>query len=308
MRTTTMRRRALTGGAVLMWGLLAVACSDPSASDRDRSADALAAGEEVAATVAGDVAADGGADLADASSGGRGATEVSAQVDLERIVYVGTQRVRVEDPAAAARDALDLVEAAGGSLAGQDERAGGEVSLTVRVPVARFRPTLDDVAALGVELERTVEAEEVTDQVVDLRARLTNARASADRLRALFADAGDVNQVVAIETALTQREAEVESLAGQLQSLEDRADRSTLSIRFVEEGDPVVDDEPDDDPAFVDGLQAGWGAMQGAGSVLAGAAGFLLPVTPLLLAAAIAFVVVRRRRTPAPAAIGPDAP
>ena len=116
-------------------------------------------------TVAGDVAADGGADLADARRrGGRVRPRCRPRSTWSASCYVGTQRVRVEDPAAAARDALDLVEAAGGSLAGQDERAGGEVSLTVRVPVDRFRPTLDDVAALGVELASAPSRPRVTDR------------------------------------------------------------------------------------------------------------------------------------------------
>ena len=68
-------------------------------------------------------------------------------------------RVRVEDPATAARDAVALVEDAGGSLAGLSESEGQDtVTVTVRVPVDGFRPALDALGELGTVLDRQVQA------------------------------------------------------------------------------------------------------------------------------------------------------
>lgn len=286
---TGTRRTAMVG--VVMATLVAVGTG---CSATDRSSTPVASGGE-AADVA--LAEQASADGAGSGDGATAATATESQpVSTERIDYTATLRVRVDDPSETADEAMDVVKRAGGSLADQFEDGGDEVRLTVRVPVDRFHEVLDDVAELGVELGREVSAEEVTDRIVDLDARLRNARASADRLRELFADAADVDQVVAVESALTEREAEVETLAAQLAAIEDRADRSTLTVSFVDEGEPPVDDEEDDASAFVRGLRTGWDAVQGVGTAVAAAAGFVLPMVPLFLVGLVAWVVVRRRR------------
>jgi hypothetical protein len=289
---------ALLLALALALGLAGAGCasSDDDASD--------SAGDGGAAEVApGGERADGADAATDATTAegapGEGVAAQAVDVEADRIV----------EPADAARDAIALAEAAGGSLSGQSEVDGeDEVTVTVRVPVAEFRPTLDAMADLGVVLDRRVDAADVTDQVVDLEGRLENARASADRLRALYAEAQGVEQIVSIEQALTQREEEVETLAGQLQQLEDRADRSTITVRYVDEGEPVVDDEPppDDDHPFVDGLRAGGRVLAAVGTALAALAGFALPFLPFVLVPALVVLVVARVRRRRAGHVGSD--
>lgn len=224
------------------------------------------------------------------------ADTAATNVDTERIVYTADLVVRVEDPGAAGTKALRLVERAGGTLAAQeDDDASDLVTLTVRVPAARFTATLDELSGLGVELERRVSAEEVSEQVVDLDRRLANAKASADRLRGLYANAADVNQVVAIEKALTEREGEVEVLTGQLALLKDKTDRSTITVRFVDTGEPEVEKPKDHANAFVRGWRAGGKALGGLGRAVAAVGGFALPFLPILLVGGVLWAVLRPR-------------
>ncbi len=187
-----------------------------------------------------------------------------------------------------------VAEDAGGSVANRTEEADAEaVTLTVRVPADEFATTVEELADLGEVLDRHVSAEEVTEQVVDLEGRLANAQASVDRLRELFAEAQDVNHIVSLEQALTEREAEVESLTGQLQVLEDRADRSTIDLAFTREGEPEVDD---DIPGFLEGLRNGWVAFRNVVAVAVTVLGFLLPfLVPVVLAAVALRAILRRR-------------
>lgn len=190
----------------------------------------------------------------------------------------------------------------------------------MRVPSDAFDEVVDELITLGTLLDRTVETDDVTDQVVDLEGRLANARASVERLRALFADAGDVDQIVAVEAALSEREAEVEGLAGQLQVLEDQADRSTITMTFTREGEPEVSD---DIPGFLQGLENGWVAFLNVVAVAVTVIGFALPF--LLIAVPVGLLLrwwLRRQRrnrperptgayvhpqtTPVPAAAAPQ--
>ncbi len=299
-----MRRRTVWAVLAVLAGLaLAAGCSSSSGDDAADQADSV--GDDIGA--GGEGGGGGGDETAAGDDGPLGAQAPPAE-DPARIIYTADLRVRVDDPAAAARQAVALVEEAGGSLASQTEVEGEDrVTVTVRVPVGGFGSAVDALAELGTVLDRHVEAQDVTDQVVDLEGRLENARASADRLRELYATAGDVGQIVTIEQALTEREAEVESLAGQLQQLEDRADRSTITATFVDEGEPTVD-EDDDANAFVQGVRAGRDLLLGLGTVLAALAGFLVPFSPLVLLGVVAALVTTRRarrRSSSPPATAP---
>ena len=68
-------------------------------------------------------------------------------------------------------------------------------------------------AALGVVKARTVDSDDVTDQVVDLKGRLENAEASAKRLRELLAQAEVLDNVVTLEERLAQHRAPPVSFA-----------------------------------------------------------------------------------------------
>ena len=58
------------------------------------------------------------------------------------------------------------------------------------------RSALDELAKLGTEESRAVQTEDVTEQLVDLDARLATQRASVDRVRALLARASTIGEVV----------------------------------------------------------------------------------------------------------------
>jgi hypothetical protein len=77
---------------------------------------------------------------------------------------------------------------------------------------------------LGLPLKRESKAQNVTEQVVDIEGRLRTSTASAERLRALMADARSTGDIVSLEGELAKRETEVESLQGQLRVLSSQVD------------------------------------------------------------------------------------
>jgi hypothetical protein len=145
------------------------------------------------------------------------------------------------------------------------------------------------LSRLGDERSRRLGSEDVTDQVVDLEARLATQRASVDRVRALLGEADALGEVVQVEAELTKRTADLEALEARLQSLESRVDLSTVTVRFDQSSEPVLGAAL----GFGDGLRAGWSALAGTARVLAVAAGAVLPFLPVLLV--VGFVVWRTR-------------
>ena len=128
---------------------------------------------------------------------------------------------------------LDAAGALAAELGGYVEREGPREAV-LRVPDGRLDGALHQLSALGDADRPEVRAQDVTDQAVDLRVRLTNARALQSRLRDLLDRAESVEDVLAVERELARVTTEVERLAGQLQALEDRVAFSTVRLEVRE--------------------------------------------------------------------------
>jgi hypothetical protein len=111
------------------------------------------------------------------------------------------------------------------------------------VPADRFEQTMEALGKLGAVQSRTIGAENVSDQIVDARARLRNLRRTeADMLRILDR-AGKIPDVLEVTQQIAQVREQIEQLDGQLQSLEHRVAYSTITIG-IEDEKPVATAEP----------------------------------------------------------------
>lgn len=176
----------------------------------------------------------------------------------------------------------------------QESNNAGElwsISATLRVPADKLDTTIEQVSEFGKVLSSNVSSNDVTTQVLDIDARVAALQNSVNRLEKLMADAKTTADLLAAETALAQRQAELDSLLQQQKYLKDAVDMSTLYVSAFAEGrGPIAAPT-----SFVDGIEQGWKALTAffAGSIVA-----IGIATPWLLIAlpigAIAFVVVRR--------------
>src|SRR5262249_60272583 len=85
----------------------------------------------------------------------------------------------------------------------------------------------------GTGTGSTVSTQDVTSQVIDVAARLRSEQASVDRVRALLAQATSIGEIVSIESELTQREADLESLESQQANLNDLTALSTITATLL---------------------------------------------------------------------------
>lgn len=259
-----------------------------------------------ASQTAGDAASEsGGGSAALAAELAKGPAAGTQAVD-RKVIYDGSVTVRVGDAEAAADRAIAIAGDVDGFLGKQDSQLEGDrrVDVTLRVPAEDFEDVMAKVAALGKVLDRKVDSEDVTDQVVDLEGRLENARASSQRLRELLAKAENVQNIAALEDRLTQREAEIEQISGQLEVTLDKVDFATVSATFTEEDEPAVSD---DLPGPVQALKAGGVAFVTVVLALLAALAFALPFLLVALVAWYGYWRWRRSR-PAPASPLPPPP
>ncbi|MBO0984695.1 DUF4349 domain-containing protein [Rathayibacter sp. SD072] len=186
-----------------------------------------------------------------------------------------------------------------GGLAYPTPLPDGAGSITIRVPSDRLAEARDSLDSLGAVTASTLDQQDVTLEAVDLRARSEAASASVDRLTQLIAQAGSLADLLAAESALTERQGELESIQQQLTALESRVALASLTVTVLPE-EAVTSANP---AGFLDGLATGWSGLVAAGNAALIGIGFLLPwLVVAALVAAVVLVIRRRRATPRPGA------
>jgi hypothetical protein len=158
----------------------------------------------------------------------------------------------VEDPPDAAASLVRMAD----SLGGYAERVQGErrdatmaYRLYLRVPSPALDEAMASAKALALRVEREgIHAEDVTDQMVDLDARLTTLEATETELRALLAEsrsrASDAAEIMAIYHELINIRTQIEQIRAQKELLASRVAMSSLAIELLPEAGsgPLVGD------------------------------------------------------------------
>lgn len=189
-----------------------------------------------------------------------------------------------------------------------DERDDGSIDgsgfFVVKVPPADLEALVTDLGATVGRLSgRTQDTTDVTDQLVDLDIRIGVERDVIARFQDLLVDATEFQDIVEIERVISERTIALEQLLASQRNLDNRVDRSTLTIHLQYEAPSAEVVTADDNTveSIGDAWRAGWdvfvGALFAIGFVLAVAAPFALTVAVVLGAI---WLATRRRRHPDP--------
>lgn len=164
-----------------------------------------------------------------------------------KVMKNGTLDIRVQSADEALGRIREIALAQGGSIAnsnffqGTDNVRSG--SVTVKVPVAKFEEAflaLKKVATLVVS--ESISGSDVTEQHIDLSARLKNKQAQEEALQNLLNRAEKVSDIIEITRELGNVRGEIESIEGQLRYLESQTDMASITL-FVTEDARVTGDQ-----------------------------------------------------------------
>jgi Domain of unknown function (DUF4349) len=301
--------------------VLALAGCSSSDSGSSTAAEPYAANDQAnrgAPAIAPEAAQPGAVD-ADAqkpAAGGPGAQPAPDQnqpapVDERSLIYTGSITIKVDSVQAAADRAIATGIGAGGFVSGDnrtidDKRS--QATLILRVPADRFTSTLDALAKIGQEQTRQVNAQDVTDQLVDLNARVATQEASVSRVRDLLARAQTIAEITSLETELTRRQADLDSLKQRREKLSGLVALATITVVLLGP-EAAVNGPAEPETGFLAGLKAGWKGFLASVKIVLTIAGWLLPwaiAIGLPLWGLIVFSRRRRRPRPVPAGAAPS--
>lgn len=138
-----------------------------------------------------------------------------------QVIQRGTLTLIVEQAEGAASQARMIAESLGGYLEQSSivSTPSGRKSaiVTLRVPKERFQDALSGLKAMATDVtEESVSNEDVTGPVVDIEARLRNARAEEAQYVAIMKDAVKVEDTLSVAARLADVRGRIEQLEGQL--------------------------------------------------------------------------------------------
>jgi len=212
------------------------------------------------------------------------------------VITTGSANVKVEDTAKAANRFTAWVEGRGGRVDARSESRDNEghtsAHLTARIPSKHITAAIAELRKQGEVMSVDLQRDDVTAQGADLDGRIKALKISLERLENILERAGSSSEVIEAETALSQRQQELESLQLQRRSLTDQVALSTLSVSFEQERKPGSVAPG----GFRGGLVAGWNALVDTVEAVVTAAGAAVPWLGIGLVAGVGWWLVRRVR------------
>ncbi len=215
-------------------------------------------------------------------------------------------RLQVEEVEPAVEQVRDAVDAANGMViavqVSSDDapiyryEAGDAFSdgtplkgyVTARIPPEELDGFVEAVADLGTVVRQAEDESDVTQEHLDISARLDNLRAQEERLRQLFDRAEEVEDMLAIERELARVRGDIESFEARLAFIERQAAMATVTVELV--GRQAVVAPPGDDWGFVSAIRTG---IRGFVHTINAIIVFSLSAVPIIVVALIAWLVVR---------------
>ena len=179
-----------------------------------------------------------------ADGGGAGSPGGTLQLADRKIISTGNITVEVDDVESSVAAVEAIVDGMGGYVEVLS-RSGGDdfsrASLTIRVPQGQFASAYDRIRDLGEVLNEHQGSEDVSEQFIDLEARLNSALREEQSYLSLLGRTSNVGEVLAIERELARVRADIERYQGQLEFLSRRVDLSTIYVELVPEEGPFIE-------------------------------------------------------------------
>jgi len=257
-----------------------------------------------------------GGGVSDAASAG---TLVAFDPGLSRkMIYTAHVTMNVDDFDAAETKLQDAIHLSGAYIvqfSNQADAEGKSARYVVKVPAGEFSSFLARLRGIEKNLQIRVEGSDVTEEYVDLEARLEAKKAAEARLLAFMEKAADADDLVRFSAELAAVQEQIEQIKGRMRYIDQNVAYSTVNIRLYENGNGAGGQGTALGKRMADAVSSSAAALGAFGRELLVFLAALLPVAAVLAVIGIpAYMLIRRRmrRTkpaqPSPGTAGPENP
>lgn len=170
-------------------------------------------------------------------------------------------------------------------------RNSGQV--TLRVPLRNFYSAVEQIEALGTVRSRQIAGQDVTEEFIDLDARLGNLKKQEVRLQEILKTAVTVKDVLEVEHELERVRGEIERLTGRLNYLNQSVEMSTITVNAAEPA-PFTGEDWGIADTF---SQAARGFLESVRGLII-VTGYILPILIFIVLIAVAALGIKRKLLP----------
>jgi hypothetical protein len=219
-----------------------------------------------------------------------------------KVIRKAELSLEVGDVPRAHERAVFIVERSGGYVAGSDRSNANQTldsdeasTLSLKVPSQKLTAVLAELRGLGAgAISEHIASEDVTDEVLDVEARLRNQRRLEEQLLELSKTATTVEGALKVHQELANARGEIERLEGRQKFLERQTSMASIELRLREVPKPQVATDTisaNVSRAYRDSLSVGSGIVIGAIRLV----GVLVPFALLLgLPSLLAVLALRK--------------
>ena len=167
-----------------------------------------------------------------------GETGDSGTVQERKMIHRAELELETTDFDQAVADLADLTEQMGGYYESSTVADRGSdyrwANYTIRVPADQYRAFLDQAGTLCHETWRNTTQDDVSEAYYDVQGRLTTQRVKLERLQALLEQAENMEDIITIESAISETQESIDRLSGSLQHYDSMVDYATVHINLNE--------------------------------------------------------------------------
>ena len=181
-------------------------------------------------------------------------SNVSSKVDQnikKRFVTKNiTQEVSTTDISKVDSAVTEILNTYEGYISRSEFDINDEFDAHIKIPSKYLQSALLAFASIGEEVNRDITTTDVTDDYIDLNARITNLEKLKAKVQHILETTTDLNKVLELQKEVNRLQTTIDSLKGRLASLKDRIDYSTVHLRIYQESKPG--------PLSYVGIATGW--------------------------------------------------
>ncbi len=179
-----------------------------------------------------------------------------------KIIKEGDLTYQVDSIELTRKKVVESVQKYGGYIVHDNADYYGEEKsyyFEIKVPAGYFDSFIDELTSGVNKFDvKTITATDVTEEFVDLEARLKAKKEVEQRFIQLLAQANSIEEVLNVEQEVGYLRTEIESIEGRLNYLKNRTGLSTLRLSVYESSPYIEVEEEGYGSKFGNAFEAGW--------------------------------------------------
>ena len=225
--------------------------------------------------------------------------EKSAQninVTKRMVVKSGMMSMEIEKYDEAALRVNDITKKFGGYISkttsSQNNSGKKQGTLAIKVPADKYEDLISEVSGIGKVMNQNINANDITEEYIDLEARLKTQKELEERLLKLLADkTARLTDVVEVEQKLASVRQVIESIDGKMRFMRNQSEMSTLTLSLYE---PAILTTSSGGGFFYELGQGIKKGLSGFTNILAGMITIIIALLPVIIFVFIIYWIIRR--------------